>query len=87
MRTSTFHLHDIAFGGGLERTLREWRERGFSYDQIQHLLYTRGTKVSRTTVHRWIKDIEAAAEELPAVPAESAFDRELRLAREADAGG
>lgn len=86
MRTSTFRLHDIAFGGGLERTLREWRDRGMSYDEITHQLRKRGTVVSRTTVYRWVQELDTLHVE-PSRPVESAFERELRESREADARG
>jgi hypothetical protein len=55
---STYPLVDRLFDGGLERSLRFWRVKGFSHEKIARLIEARTEHPSSaTTVRRWCTDL------------------------------
>lgn len=60
-RTPTYHLYDRLMNGRLGSTLLAWKAEGVSQDEMAFRLRAEGIAVSRETIRRWVKDLEAAA--------------------------
>lgn len=62
----SYELVDGALEGGLESRLRELRESGKSLDAIAAHFTAQGFGISRETVRRWFKRIDAERTEASA---------------------
>jgi transposase-like protein len=58
-RPTTFDLYDRIVDGNLRSLLAGWREEGLSFDDVAYKLRDHGISVSRSTVGRWLKSLEA----------------------------
>jgi intein-encoded DNA endonuclease-like protein len=54
---SSFGLVNRVAGGRLKRDLLRWRRAGDSYETIAYRLREKGIEVSRSTVHRWCREL------------------------------
>jgi len=57
MHSNQFRLKDFEMGGTLAKKLRAWRKQGKSYRWIAGELSSSGTKISRTTVDAWCREL------------------------------
>jgi transposase-like protein len=59
---SSFDLVNRATGGHLKANLARWRKNGESYDAIAFRLRDDGIVISRSTVHRWCRQLGIESE-------------------------
>lgn len=57
MGQSTFELNDRLLDGQLGEVLRELRSQGRTYDEIAAILRERDIHISRSTAHRWCREL------------------------------
>lgn len=58
-RTSTLDLFDRLLDGKMRPLLRQWSVEGLSLDEMAYRLRDLEVTVSRSTVGRWLKTLEA----------------------------